>query len=214
MCASTETSERLTVGSQWECVVVSLADLPTSAAWRHQGARTGFEVAFFSAPRPPLRIRGSTSAVEAGEAWAVDYEIDLDAGWRTRAARIVGRSAGGTHRRVLEADGNGCWLIDGSVAEGLDGCLDVDLESSAMTNTLPVHRDALPVGREASAPAAYVRAIGLGIDRLEQSYRRLPDEDQNRCFDYRSPAFNFRDRLVYDPSGLVLDYPGIAVRVT
>lgn len=192
---------------------MSFADLPTSAAWRHQVARTGFEVAFFSAPRPPLRISGSTSAVEAGEAWAVDYEIELDARWRTTVARIAGRSAGGTWRRVLETDGGGRWLIDGAVAKGLEGCLDVDLESSVMTNTLPVHRDALALGCEASAPAAYVRAVGLGVERLEQSYRRLPDEDRSRCFDYRSPAFNFRERLVYDPSGLVLDYPGIAVRV-
>jgi hypothetical protein len=192
---------------------VSFADLPTSAAWRHQVARTGFEVAFFSAPRPPLRISGSTSAVEAGEAWAVHYEIELDAGWRTTMARIAGRSAGVTERRVLETDGSGHWLIDGTVAEGLEGCLDVDLESSAMTNTLPVHRNALALGREASAPAAYVRAVGLRVERLKQSYRRLPDEDRNRCFDYWSPAFNFRERLVYDPSGLVLDYPGIAVCV-
>ena len=113
---------------------------------------------------------------------------------------------------MLESDGNGHWLVDGTAADELDGCLDVDLESSAMTNTFPVHRDELPPGNEASAPATYVRAVDLGIERLEQSYRRLPDEDRNQCFDYRSPAFDFQARLVYDPAGLALDYPGIAVR--
>jgi hypothetical protein len=32
-------------------------------------------------------------------------------------------------------------------------------------------------------------------------------------FDYRSPRFSVRERLVYDPTGLVPDYPGIGVRV-
>ena len=191
---------------------MSWADLPPSAAWRHEGARSGFEVAFFSASRPPLSVSGRTTAVEAGEAWAVDYAIELDEHWRTRTARIIGRSPRGVRSRVLESDGNGHWLVDGTAADELDGCLDVDLESSAMTNTFPGHREELPPGYEASAPATYVRAVDLGIERLEQSYRRLPDEDRNRCFDYRSPAFDFQARLVYDSAGLALDYPGIAVR--
>jgi hypothetical protein len=31
-------------------------------------------------------------------------------------------------------------------------------------------------------------------------------------YDYGAPAFGFTARLVYDSSGLVLDYPGIARR--
>jgi uncharacterized protein len=192
---------------------VPFADLPTTAAWRHKGTRAGFETAFFSSAHPPLSISGSTSAVEADEAWAVDYEIELDPQWRVRRARVSGRSAQGVRHRLLDADGEGHWLVDGARVSALDGCLDLDLESSAMTNTFPVHRKALPLGRDASAPAAYVRALDLDIERLEQLYRRLPDEAEHRCFDYWSPAFDFRARLVYDSAGLVLDYPGIAVRV-
>ena len=66
----------------------------------------------------------------------------------------------------------------------------------------------------APAPAAYVRAVGLAVQRLEQTYVRTPDEGMRQCYDYSAPAFDFRCRLVYDETGLVLDYPGIAVRVT
>jgi hypothetical protein len=38
-----------------------------------------------------------------------------------------------------------------------------------MTNALPVHRIALPAGAPADAPAAYVRAAGLAVERLEQT---------------------------------------------
>ncbi len=58
-----------------------------------------------------------------------------------------------------------------------------------MTNTFPVHRDELPPGsRSFRTGDVCARCSILAIERLAQSYRRLPDEDQNRCFDYRSPA--------------------------
>jgi len=31
-------------------------------------------------------------------------------------------------------------------------------------------------------------------------------------YDYAAPVFDFACRLLYDESGLVLDYPGIAIR--
>lgn len=188
--------------------------LPTSAAWSHQGARTGFEVAFFEAHTWGYRIRGGTAAVEAGGAWTVQYEIDVAADWTTRRAVIMGRSVEGAQRRLLEADGQGHWQIDGQPAGHLDGCFDIDLESSALTNTLPVHRLALGLDQGAAAPAAYVRAVGLGVDRLEQTYRRRPDDADGHTYDYAAPVFDFSCRLSYDPSGLVRTYPGIAVRVT
>ncbi len=108
--------------------------------------------------------------MEDGTPWAVEYAIQLDSTGATRGARINGRSAAGSCSTVLEADGAGHWLVDGDNAPQLDGCLDVDLESSAMTNALPVRRLDLTAAAQAAAPAAYVRAVGLAVDRLEQTY--------------------------------------------
>jgi uncharacterized protein len=107
------------------------------------------------------------------------------------------------------ADG---WRIDGDLARHLDGCRDIDLESSAMTNALPVHRLQLRAGARADAPAAYVRAASLTVERLEQTYLRVTDQAARQRYDYAAPAFDFTCRLVYDEDGLVRDYPGIAVR--
>ena len=52
----------------------------------------------------------------------------------------------------------------------------------------------------------------LRPERLDQSYERLPDEGERVRFRYRSPAFDTDVELVYDRSGLAIDYPGIAVR--
>jgi hypothetical protein len=195
-------------------MAMSFASVPATAGWQHLGARTGFEVVYFQARDSGCDIEGWTTATEDGVTWAVEYAIQLDATWATRSARIRGRSPAGFSSRLLEADGAGRWLVDGETAPHLDGCLDVDLESSAMTNALPVRRMNLPVGARAPAPAAYVRAAGLAVHRLDQAYVRTPDEATRQCYDYSAPAFDFTCRLVYDETGLVLDYPGIAVRVT
>jgi hypothetical protein len=191
---------------------VDFAPLPATAAWRHQGPRDGFEVAYFVAVGRGYRAEGWTTAVEDGVTWAVEYLIDLDEAGATRGARIRGRSAAGSSSVLLEADGAGRWLVDGAPAPHLDGCLDVDLESSAMTNALPARRMSLAPGAGASAPAAYVRAAGLAVERLEQTYRRAPDEAGGQRYDYAAPVFGFACRIAYDEFGLVLSYPGIAVR--
>ena len=185
---------------------------PETACWQHLEARSGFEVAYFRGLADGWTVNGTTAAVEDGQTWVVTYSIELDAAWVTRSARITARSVPGSRETFLTADGAGNWLVDDEPAPHLDGCLDVDLESSAMTNTLPVHRLALAAGGQADAPAAYVRALDLSVARLEQTYRRIPGDGPRQRYDYAAPAFGFTSRLIYDESGLVLDYPGIARR--
>ncbi len=178
-------------------------DLPPYAAWRFVDAVDGFEVMYAE----PGRLRGHTSAVEDGRAYAVAYEITLDDEWRTREVRVSSDTVTGTRSTLLVSDGDGRWTVDGVPAPHLDGLVDVDLEASACTNTLPVHRLAMPVGEATVASAAYVQALDLKVRRLDQTYRRIDDHH----FDYTSEG-DFHAVLEYDTSGLVVDYPGIAVR--
>jgi uncharacterized protein len=185
---------------------------PPSAAWAHQDARSGFEVVFFEPTHDGHLLTGCTTAVEDKSSWIVGYEIRIDAAWRTRSARVTGRSSAGSRTVLLEMDGGGRWRIDGQPAPHLAGCLDVDLESSALTNALPVHRLTLATGATAQAPAAYVRALDLSVERLEQQYARISDQDRHQRYHYAAPALDFSCQLVYDEAGLVVAYPGIAVR--
>jgi uncharacterized protein len=186
---------------------------PASAAWRHRDARAGFEAVFIAPDGGGARAVGSTAAVEGGEPWIVSYEIRLAADWTTRSACVASRSERGRREVRLDADGAGRWLVDGARAPALDGCLDVDLESSALTNAFPARRLGLAVGGDAEAPAAYVRALDLRVERLEQRYLRLEDAGRGSRYRYVAPAFDFACVLTYGEDGLVDDYPGIAVRV-
>lgn len=191
---------------------MTFAEPPMTAAWLHRDARTGFEVLQARRLRDGLRLHGTTTAVEDGAAWAVDYVIELDEQWCTRSAQVAHLLDGGPGEVTVQRAGQGRWLVNGRYVPELDGCSDVDLESSAMTNALPVHRLGLAVGGTAEVPAVYVRAADLVVGRLEQNYTRLADTEGHQCYAYTAPAFDFTAHLVYDDSGFVLDYPGLAVR--
>jgi uncharacterized protein len=190
----------------------SFAHLPASVAWRLAGAAYGYEVAFFDARPSGVRLRGAAAAVEDGSPWSVRYDIELDQQWNSRRARMWSLSPRGANQVALEVDGEARWQVDGSPRSDLDGCRDVDLESSACTNTIPIHRLGLEAGNAADAPAVYVRWLDLSVERLEQKYHRLNDDRRRLRFDYRASRFDYADTLVFDRSGLVLSYPGIASR--
>jgi len=188
------------------------AAFPQAACWRHVGAREGFEALFPVRAEGGWRLEGWATALEDGVAWGLRYAIVLDDQGRAREARIESRHGAGVSVVDIEGDGAGAWLVDGAPAPHLDGCLDVDLEGSAFTNAFPVRRLALAEGGRADAPAAWVRSPRLEVERLDQRYARLPDADGLTRYDYDSPGVGFTAVLVFDEHGLVIDYPGIAVR--
>ena len=187
------------------------APLPAQAAWRHVEARDGFEVLVTSAAPGRTVFTGRTTAVEEGVAWAIGYRIEVDEGWRTRRAEIAAWWPHGEGAVVLEADGRGGWTVDGEPRPDLDGCLDVDLECSACTNTFAFHR--LDLSGPAPGPAAYVEAADLHVFRLDQTYGPArPGPDGTTVIAYDCAHFAVTCDLVADASGLVLDYPGLATR--
>ena len=159
------------------------------------------------------RFDGHTSAVEDATAWAVRFRVEVDEEWCTRAAHIRVWSDHGERALRAESDGAGHWRIDGVAVEELDGCLDIDLEASACTNTLPIHRLGLGVGQTADAPAVYVRAVDLAVERLEQRYTRVDSDDSPYRFHYVAPRFEYDDVLSFDAAALTLEYPALASRV-
>lgn len=160
-----------------------------------------------------MRLVGHTTAIEDSVAWSVGYDIRVSAGWVTEAVRATSISADGTRELDIVREADGTWIVDGEPRPDLDGCFDIDFESSAVTNTLPVHRiDFLP-GEPVEVPAALVRADDLQVERLEQRYMLTSTPAEGPVFHYESSTFGFESTLRYDGAGFVVDYPGIAGRV-
>lgn len=159
-----------------------------------------------------IRLRGHTAAVDETTPWSIAYDILAGPDWRTRHVHAWSVSPSGDREVTLETDGSGAWSVDGEPRADLQGCLDIDLESSVCTNTLPVHRLGLQVGEAADAPAVYLRAADLSVERLDQRYRRVRSRGRQQRYGYTSPAHRYAGQLVFDQSGLILHYPGIAAR--
>ncbi|WP_354697962.1 hypothetical protein DSM112329_03621 [Paraconexibacter sp. AEG42_29] len=194
---------------------MTAAALPHQVAWRHGTSREGIEVAFLHRSSHGYLIDGRTVAVEDGHGWAVRYHIALDAQWQLRHAVVTTFADADPEERMttLDYDGDGRWRVDGLPAPQLKGCLDLDLECSALTNAFPVRRLSPGVGDEFDAPAAYVRIAAEAPRRADQTYRRIDDEDGRSRYDYHAPEFDFQAVIEYDGSGFVVAYPGIADRI-
>jgi hypothetical protein len=188
----------------------SFSELPAIGAWRLTGAYSGFEVTRFAASDAGRTLRGTTLGVEDDLIWSIEYTIHLDANWQVMSARI---ESGVGARLEVATDGAGNWTVNGEHRPDLRGYVDLDLEASAVTNTIAVHRLALPVGGTGQSRAAYVRTAGLVVERLDQTYRRLANQHGLIVFDYESPRFGYRGRLHFAKDGLIVEYPEIAERV-
>jgi hypothetical protein len=190
------------------------ANLPSSATFQHSGARNGFEVVCFRHAQPTgdgYLLEGGTTAIEDGVPWSVHYRVAVDQSWQTTHAEAVGISSSGHHTLRAERR-DGLWRINDVERPDLEGCVDIDFESSLVTNTLAVHRLDLSATVPQQVPAAFVRADDLRVERVEQSYRCLDRTEDQVTFDYTSSTFDFASRLVFDGSGVVIDYPGIGRR--
>ncbi|WP_100813511.1 putative glycolipid-binding domain-containing protein [Microbacterium lacus] len=189
-----------------------LTPLPSAESWNHQGLRVGFEVAFFRDVRLGHRLTGHTTANESGALWSVGYDLTVDPSWTTISVRASRLSAQGTGEMTMTRDAQGHWIVGGTQRPDLDGCVDVDFESSAVTNTLPIHRLDFIVGASVDVPAAFVRADDLRVERLEQRYTLVGTTPDRLLFHYESSTFDFACDIPFDRAGLVVEYPGIAVR--
>jgi uncharacterized protein len=107
----------------------------------------------------------------------------------------------GSATRVVTADGAGAWWSDGEAAPALAGAVDVDVEVTPLTNTLPIRRLQAEGSDDAEVRAAWVRVPGDGIEPLDQRYTDLG----GGRWRYRS-ASGFEAELTVDDQGLVETY--------
>jgi uncharacterized protein len=93
--------------------------------------------------------------------------------------------------------------------DSLTGCIDVDLELTPITNTLPINRLKLAIGRREEIAVAWIRFPSLEIVHALQSYERLSD----RTYRYRSLGSGFTANIDVDEIGLTIRYEGIWERI-
>jgi hypothetical protein len=178
-------------------------------AWRRTDEDAGHSLARVEERDGRWLFHGTEVLAGPGTLLACSFRVEVDDAWATRRVEAAAVSAAGERRLVLTAGDDRRWTRDGERAPDLDGCVDVDVAATPLTNTLPIRRLAsLAVGQEVTTPVAWVDVPGLGVTRVEQTYRRL-GPSRWRYSDDAHGAFE----LTVDDDGLVVDYTGMATRV-
>lgn len=184
----------------------------TMLAWERDDEGAGHSAARYEQVDGGWVFHG-TEVLDGEEVLGCWFRVRVDDGWATREVDVRSVSADGERVLRLEADAEQRWTVDGERRPDLDGCLDVDVAATPLTNTFPVRRlDHLAVGEPATSPVAWVDVPRLGVTRVDQTYERLPDVDGVAAWRYSDPQHG-AFVITVDDDGLVLDYEGFARRI-
>jgi len=147
-----------------------------------------------------LSLVGTVLGAEGGIPARIEYRVLADAAGSTTAVHV--RDLRGFLQRTLtlERDAKGSWTVNGVADRALKGCTDIDLGCSPSTNTLPIRRLKLGIGRSRTIRAAWVRFPELTVEKVAQTYRRLDE------LSYRYSTESFEAELNVDDDGVVTRY--------
>jgi hypothetical protein len=168
----------------------------------------GLEHAVVTGADGGIRANSVVIGEQDGVAYGARYELICDDGWRSRSLTI--ECADGRALRI-DGDGEGRWTdAGGRPLPALDGCVDVDLSASPLTNTLPVRR----CGIDAAKGAMRFRMALVPFDTLEpfpdeQLYTALDDAGR---FRFQAADGSFEAEIVMDDDRFVVSYPPLYVR--
>lgn len=136
----------------------------------------------------------------------LDYKIICDADWQTLSANVSGFVGEKTIEIEVWVDEKKRWTMNGAEISSVENCIDIDLNFSPVTNTLPIRRLNLPVGEKAKVRAAWLRFPSFALEPLEQIYERTA----KNAYHYESGGGGkFITGITTDDSGLVIKYPNL-----
>lgn len=175
------------------------------SAW--DGIDSGLEHVDIRPADGGIDISGVVIGSEGGRKFGLTYRLKLDALWRTRDLRLRTTFGQTLH---LESDGQGHWRENGKEQPLLQGCLDVDIQATPVTNTLPIRRIGWKAGESLDIRLCYIAVPDLTVSAVDQRYTAL---DPKSLFRFESLESGFTADLPTDEDGFVLDYPGLFRRL-
>lgn len=136
----------------------------------------------------------------------LEYLVECDSEWRTNFVTVDGFVGDEVVAIEIENE-DGVWYMNGEEIADVNGCTDIDLNFSPVTNLLPIKRSGLGVGESESVRAAWLRFPSFSLEPLEQTYTRKSES----LYNYRSTT-GFEKDITVDDFGVVVEYPDLWVR--
>jgi hypothetical protein len=155
----------------------------------------------------------------------VDYRLECREGFVTRELELTATAEGWGRHLLLRHDGSGGWSAevedDGDVLGGpwdgslpnLSDALDIDIQNSPLTNTMPILRHGLQSGGDGDFVMAFVLTPSLRVEASPQRYEHVRSSNHGAVVRYLSRDGDFTADLELDRDGLLELYPRLARRV-
>lgn len=128
----------------------------------------------------------------------VEYAVSTDRTWRTRGAQVHIHQGNERDIEIEVIDGR--WTVDGIIRDDLDGCTDIDLGWTPLTNTLPIRRHPIDPGQNIDVHVALMEFPTFELRPALQRYTRV----SHRRWRYQSGTYDAM--LDVDDSGFVIQY--------
>ncbi|HEX3292243.1 MAG TPA: putative glycolipid-binding domain-containing protein [Solirubrobacterales bacterium] len=154
----------------------------------------------------------------------VDYRLETPK-FVTREIEVTAQGEGWRRHLILRHDGSGTWDTevsdegdvpggpwDGSLPD-LSEALDIDLENSPLTNTMPILRHGFQREGSGDFVMAFITTPSLRVEASPQRYEHLRTAESGSIVRYISRDGDFTADLELDSAGLLVHYPRLARRV-
>lgn len=178
--------------------------------WQHLDA-AGWEHVRIQADHPGWNVYDSILIRQHGDqVLRGGYTLVTDKEWKTLELRLMLETEPGVMDGIhLLTEGDCKWTdAQENPMPELDGCLDVDVRWSPLTNTLPINRIPLVAGEEQEIRVVYIDLPGLVVRPRVQRYLRTSDDAVRYISETRDMEFD----IVTDSEGFVAEYPGLFQR--
>jgi uncharacterized protein len=154
----------------------------------------------------------------------VDYRLEAPE-FITRELELTATAEGWRRRLLLRQDGSGGWEAkiddEGDVAGGpwdgslpdLSEAVDIDIQSSPLTNTMPILRHGFQREGSGNFLMAFVTTPSLRVEASPQRYEHVRTTEDGSVVRYISRDGDFTAELELDADGLLAFYPRLARRV-
>jgi uncharacterized protein len=171
-----------------------------------------------------LRASGIQLGAEP-DAFRVDYRLEAPNQYVTSELELTAAAEGWSRHLLLSHDGSGAWRADvsdeGNVPGGpwngelpdLSSALDIDIENSPLTNTMPILRHGFQRKGSGDFVMAFVRLPTLRVEASPQRYEHVRTTDRGSVVRYISRDGDFTAELELDRDGLLEFYPRLARRI-
>ena len=148
-------------------------------------------------------LDGASVFLYEGKPCRLDYTIECDEDWNTLVASVIGWVGEEAIDLEIEVDEDLRWFVNEEEITEVAGCVDLDLNFSPVTNSLPISRFDLEVGESADVKAAWLRFPSFEFETLEQKYTRISEN----VYRYESAGGDFVREIEVNDAGLVTNYP-------